>query len=316
MSFLSKENIEILWDVLLEEPIIKNTNKTKQQQIYLAFYANVSIFFERERGNFLDLISLNKKFLGQMLKVLRNEKQDKQDKYEKHDKNLYKVEDIQNARQDIFEKELAKKKADFESSILVKKPPVPNFTEKVEQDKIQGMEELIARTVAQRNFDISPMNITAESEKWLRSQETSVKLKKPKEEMEEPREIKYIKIDDETPHYNLEKEIFELPVPVHLIKETKKISWSKDNEVRYIQEYKEPKDKEPKDKEPKDKEPKTNSKEIKEKVNYELPSTFNILDKLKKVEANINDKKIQLLEEKMDAMQKQIQQLFEMMNKE
>lgn len=297
MSFLSKENIDILWDVLLEEPIIKNTNKATQEQVYNAFYTNVFIFFEKEKGHPSDLISLNKRFLGQMLKALRHEKHDK------YEKNLYKAEDLQNARQDIFEKELAQKKADFESSILVKKPPLPNFTEKVEQDKIQGMEELIARTVAQRNFDISPMNITAESEKWLRSQETSVKLKKPKEETEEPREIKYIKIDDETPHYNLEKEIQELPAPASLIKETKKISWSKENEVRYIQEYKEPKDKEPK----------TN---IKEKVTYELPSTFNILDKLKKLEVNSNDNKIQLLEEKIDVMQKQIQQLLEMMDKE
>ena len=41
MSFTTKENIELLWSVLLEESNIKNINKNKQENVYNAFYNNV-----------------------------------------------------------------------------------------------------------------------------------------------------------------------------------------------------------------------------------------------------------------------------------
>lgn len=57
------------------------------------------------------------------------------------------------------------------------KPPVPNFTEKIEDEKIKGMDELIAKTVAQRNFDISQINMNPANTNWLQPQQTSIKLK-------------------------------------------------------------------------------------------------------------------------------------------
>lgn len=282
MSFLSKENIELLWDVLLDEPIIKGISKTNQDIIYNAFYKNMFTFFEKEKYNNYDLITLNKKFLTQVLKALRHENV--------KEKHIYKVEDIHSERQSMFEKQLAQKKADFESSILVKKPPVPNFTERLEEDKIKGMDELIARTIAERNFDISPMNITNETEQWLRSQETTVKLKKPQDSVEEIREIKYIKIENEASNYNIDNEI------VELTKESKKISWREENEVRYIEEYNEP--------------------------NLKINNGFNILNKLKKIDdINENENKILLLEDKLMLMEKhmedfskQLEKVLEMVN--
>jgi len=218
MTFISKENIELLWDVLLDEPIIKGISKTNQDVVYNAFHKNMFTFFEKEKYHNYDLITMNKKFLTQVLKALRHENI--------KEKHIYKVEDIQSERQAMFEKQLAQKKADFESSILVNKPPVPNFTERLEEDKIKGMDELIAKTIAQRNFDISPMNITSETEQWLKSQETTVKLKKQQDSVEEVREIKYIKIENEVPNYNIDNEI------VELTKDSKKISWREENEVR------------------------------------------------------------------------------------
>ena len=316
MSFLSKENIELLWDVLLDEPIVRSISKSKQDQVYNVFYNNVFTFFEKEKMKQHDLITLNKKFLSQMLKAFRQdpgaikEKQIDKQQDKQQDKQIYKVEDIHSERQSMFEKQLAQKKADFESSLLVNKPPVPNFTEKIEQDKIKGMDELIARTVAQRNFDISPMNITSESEQWLKSQETSVKLKKPKEEIQEPTELKYIKIEKQAPSYSIQNDVTELALPKDMTA-SKKLTWSKDNEVRYIEEYKE------------FKEPKVNSLLI-NSLDNGIPSSFNILDKLKKKETNtIHDtNKVELLENKVESMHlqidelsKKIEQILEVLNK-
>lgn len=310
MSFLSKENIELLWDVLLDEPIVRSISKLKQEQIYNVFYNNVFAFFEKEKVKQYDLITLNKKFLSQILKAFRQEPINIKEK--QPDKQIYKVEDIHSERQSIFEKQLAQKKADFESSLLVNKPPVPNFTEKIEQDKIKGMDELIARTVAQRNFDISPMNITSESEQWLKPQETSVKLKQPKEEIHEPTELKYIKIEKQVPTYNIQNDVTELALPKDMTS-SKKLTWSKDNEVRYIEEYKE------------FKEPKANSL-LTNSLDDGIRNSFNILDKLKKKETNhdiMHDtNKVELLETKivsihlqLDELSKKVDKILEGLNK-
>lgn len=312
MSFLSKENIELLWDVLLDEPVVKSISNSKRGQIYNVFYTNVFTFFDKEKIKQHDLITLNKTFLSQILKAFRQEPgfiKDKDKQIDKPiDKPIYKVEDIHSERQTIFEKQLAQKKADFESSLLVNKPPVPNFTEKIEQDKIKGMDELIARTVAQRNFDISPMNITSESEQWLKPQETSVKLKQPKEEIQEPTELKYIKIEKQAASYNIQNDVTELSLPFSL--PSKKLTWSKENEVRYIEEYKELKE----PKEPK--EPKMNSLLLNSFDNG-MPSSFNILDKLKKIETNTiyDTNKVDLLENKVEKMHLQIDELSKKLDK-
>jgi hypothetical protein len=67
----------------------------------------------------------------------------------------YKVEDIHNARQTDFEKQVADKRNEFESSINLKKPQPVDFSDKVEPEmKIMEMEALIADTMAKRKFDI------------------------------------------------------------------------------------------------------------------------------------------------------------------
>jgi phage tail sheath protein FI len=73
----------------------------------------------------------------------------------------YKVEDIHNARQTDFEKQVSDKRNEFESSINVKKPQPVDFSDKVEPEmKIMEMEALIAETMAKRKFDIEQIQGT------------------------------------------------------------------------------------------------------------------------------------------------------------
>jgi hypothetical protein len=58
MTFLSKENIELLWDVLLDEPIIKGISKTNQDIVYNAFYKNM-FTFSTKNGAFSAFILIN-----------------------------------------------------------------------------------------------------------------------------------------------------------------------------------------------------------------------------------------------------------------
>ena len=166
-QFLSKQNTEILWNVLEDEPSIQKMTRQKKEILYKAFSENLHYFFEteKEKGQNLNLTVLNKKFLTQLLKIIRNEsnflhQQQPQSKnnskgWEKPDN--YKIEDIQSERLQMFDKQLNQKKKEFESSHNQKKPPIPNFSENIENDKIKNIDELLAQQMAQRNLDYMPI---------------------------------------------------------------------------------------------------------------------------------------------------------------
>ena len=150
---------------------------------------------------------------------------------------------------------------------------------------------------------------------WIKDYMNAIVLKlrekgKPKEEIQEPTELKYIKIEKQAPSYSIQNDVTELALPKDMTA-SKKLTWSKDNEVRYIEEYKE------------FKEPKVNSLLI-NSLDNGIPSSFNILDKLKKKETNtIHDtNKVELLENKVESMHlqidelsKKIEQILEVLNK-
>lgn len=171
MSFLSNQNINLLWEVLLDEPSIQCLNSKDKSVFYNTFRMNIINFYQNEEKNNTDmteLISLNKKCLSQMIRIIKNNTNTITTSSNINTNNstnnvLYKVQDIQAQRQQLFEQQLAQKKNDFDLSMTLTKPPVPNFTEKIEDEKIKGMEELIARTVAQRNFEISQINNTQQN---------------------------------------------------------------------------------------------------------------------------------------------------------
>jgi hypothetical protein len=253
MDFVSKKNIDLLWEILSEQSIIKNTDKTKKEMIYDAFTYNLIYFYEKEKneGTNASLISLNKKFLTQMLKVLHNEINNIT-KIKEKAKPIYKAEDIAASRQEQFEKQLAQKRSEFETAVTIVKPPVLDFSEKIEDEKIKGMDELIAKTVAQRNFDISQINVPIVNEKWLKPQETNVKLEKTNKNerieqkstpllMRNNNEMRYIKIEDSLPNNIVKNEIIELPDQnahnkLKNILNNKKISWNNSNEIKYFEE--------------------------------------------------------------------------------
>ena len=90
----------------------------------------------------------------------------------------YRNEDLKAERLDFFDKQLNQKRQEFESAITLKKPTPPIFEDSKMLDKpISNMEELIAQTMAQRNFDITNIGSTPSSD-WLSPISTSVKVEK------------------------------------------------------------------------------------------------------------------------------------------
>lgn len=170
-KFLTKQNLNLLWEVLLDELHIDTNNKSFVTNIRIVFESNINPFTKNVLQN-AQLVILNKQFLSQVViavnRLFPNLKQEQEFKRiqisseETHlldtdtdtDTNPYKIEDIRESRQISFEKQVNLKRADFENSINLNKPKELNFTEKNDDGKIIEMDALIAETVARRKFDI------------------------------------------------------------------------------------------------------------------------------------------------------------------
>jgi hypothetical protein len=83
----------------------------------------------------------------------------------------------------LFEKELNKKQEEFSNAMTIPVPPVPNFSDKLDEP-MSEIELEIKKIQEQRKYDIEIINNTnknmqvSSDANWLKSQETSIKNEK------------------------------------------------------------------------------------------------------------------------------------------
>jgi predicted DNA-binding protein (UPF0251 family) len=184
-KFLNKQNLKLLWDVLLDELLIDPNNKPIITNIRTVFESNIQPFTKNTSINTnlngkMQLVNLNKQFLSQVLIAvnrlfpnLKQEQDFKRIQISSEEVSPYKIEDIREVRQDNFEKQVSIKRADFENYLNLNKPKELDFSEKIDDDKITEMDTLIAETVARRKFDIEQIQntvVTEDPENWLQPQ--------------------------------------------------------------------------------------------------------------------------------------------------
>jgi len=195
-QFTSKKNIDMLWEVLLDELNVNLDNKVIMTNVKTVFESNINLFISKANPS-SGLMNLNKLFLSQIItavnRLFPNLKQDQEQQQMKlinisdeiMNDEPYKVEDIHSARQTDFEKQVNQRRSDFDNLVNIKKPKELDFSDKTDNSKIMEMEALIAETVAKRKFDIDQIQtnlntntFTNNSEEWLTSNETSLRSDK------------------------------------------------------------------------------------------------------------------------------------------
>lgn len=185
-EFIKRQNIDLLWEILLDELGIDLSNKQLLQNVRLVFEKNIGLFTAKANPN-VRLVELNKLFLKQitialnaLFPSLRTMK--RINIGEEFPDKPYKIEDIHSVRQNQFEKQLEQKRLDFEATMNPGKPNEMDFSDKFQETKITSMDALIAETVAKRNFDIEQIqyskNSSNQSADWLSPKETSLKTEK------------------------------------------------------------------------------------------------------------------------------------------
>jgi len=241
-SFLSKDNVEMIWELIVDEEFTEDKTEQQMMEMQIFFITNIREFYEREKSRGQDLMSLNKMFIEDVLQKLSNPtlQQNAQALEVKLREKAVTAEDIQASRMNEFEKQFAERQNEFSRAMTLNVPEKPAFND--EMDKPIGeMEDLIARTLAQRNFDIDQIQQNVDREKvktFLQSQETSIKSEKGETQKNmqqilkpaynvEKNEVKYIQIsEEELPQLN---EVIDLQ---KVVNERRQVSWADEENIK------------------------------------------------------------------------------------
>ena len=235
--FLNNENVKVLWDVIIDEDIIKRQPREFHENILNLFRTNLKGFYDVESSKTTSLVDMNKKYILLILnhankQIAQNVKPEYRkikildELPQKKVNELITYEEIQNDKRSQFEKDLNRRQEEFTNSMALSVPPVPKFTDdKLDEGPISEIEKAIKDLTSQRNYDVEQIsknnnnNLNSNTDNWLKSQETSVKNDKMNPKLSNINgnnvnnsinvnnsRLKYIKIDND----NLENQIISL----------------------------------------------------------------------------------------------------------
>ena len=295
-DFLTKQNVDLLWEVIIDDDLFKNKPKELINQIGSIFTQNLRGFNEAEKNNSNTLMSMNKRFIGLILNhsrsiIISNKNTIKS-------KELITSTDLQTERISQFEKDLSKKQTEFTSAMSLQVPPVPKFSDNNLDEPMGEMELAIKKAMEQRNYDIEQVNKTlnkSNADSWLKPQETSVKsekivpVKNQKSDYAQnshvQNSLKYIKINENIENSIIKKDIIDLGPKKH-------ISWEDENINLQIVE--------------------------KEEENNIIEN--NIFKKLKKINPETDDStninsRMNILEDKLNGLNNKIDLVLEILSK-
>lgn len=242
--FLSQSNVDMLWEVLMDEDVLKNKPPETVNQINQVFHKNIRPFYDSERKTTNNLMELNKKFMGLIIQFVNKKYMQSQHQHQpqiqvqaqtsqqqvKPTPTFFTHEDIQANRMSQFENEYNAKQQEFKNAMSLPVPEAPKFSDKIDEP-LGEMDVVLKRTMAQRNYDIEQMTknnpnalTPSQIEQFLKPKETSIKNEKmpPNVNIQTTnhnnhnhteRKIKHIKIQENVDNHVLNNEIIEINEP-------------------------------------------------------------------------------------------------------
>lgn len=190
-DFLNEDNVRLLWEVLMDENILHSKPKELIDYFLQIFQKNLVPFYENERKTVAsipqNLIFFNKKYISFMMDTivkLETQSLPSIKTAPPVKKEMITYEEIQEERKTIFERELTKKRDEFQKAVALPIPPTPSFGDQILEEKppISELERRIQQTISERNFDLEnrnySQNTAQQAANWLNPQDTSVKKEK------------------------------------------------------------------------------------------------------------------------------------------
>jgi hypothetical protein len=224
-NFLNNENVKVLWDVVIDEDIIKRQSREFQENILKLFRNNLKGFYDVESQKTTNLVDMNKKYIllilnhanKQITQIVKPEYRKIKildELPQKKVNELITYEEIHNDKRSQFDKDLNRRQEEFTNAMALPVPPVPKFSDNLEDGPINEIEKAIKELTSQRNYDVEQINknnnnsLSSNTDNWLKPQETSVKNDKliPQQPIQNGSRLKYIKTDNE----NVENQVISL----------------------------------------------------------------------------------------------------------
>jgi hypothetical protein len=148
-QFLSSNNLNVIFETVTDNGMKINLASLKE---------NATKFIERERSKNYSLYELNTTFIMELYSASKQRTVQAPAPIQAPAPAPIPLPEIISSMEEIrsseFDERLKNKQHEYDNSILRIKPPVPIF-KREEQDKpISEMDELIRKTLAQRNFEI------------------------------------------------------------------------------------------------------------------------------------------------------------------
>jgi len=238
-TFLHKENLSTLWDVISDEEIFKELPTNIQIDISDIFLNNLKAFYNFEKQQTLLLFDMNKKYMIIILNYIKYQYKEYQASkikiFDEPPNQLITFEEIQNDRQTAFDKNLLRRQEEFKNAMTLNVPEPPTFSDNIKEEPIQEIDHLLKEIISSRNYDIdtiasrnnelvmnaninvntntnTSMNVntntntnTSMTNDWLKSQDTSIKNEKFQFQSNTFKEKKNVSWDDSNIFSKLKK---------------------------------------------------------------------------------------------------------------
>lgn len=157
-QFFSKQNIKLLWDIIVDEFNVNLNNKDLTNNVKIVFDRSISLFKTKANPKY-PLIELNKRFLRDatiaMNCIFPNLKNTKL--IHISDEPV-KIEDIQNLRQQTFDMQMKQKQKEFDMYSSAKKPAEIDFSDKPTMSEYENIP--IDMLVSERAKDYDSVTLT------------------------------------------------------------------------------------------------------------------------------------------------------------
>ena len=181
-EFIKPDNVEILWEVILDENVINTNDPNQLTNIKNYFNNQLRTYYEGEKmnPNAFNLFQLNKNFISHFITNIHTQQNQQKPQLTLKKPDLITSDDIHTDRKNQFDNDLAARVNEFQSAMALPIPEAPKFSDKLDKP-INEMEALIAQTLAQRNFEIEQIHKSTnknDAEKWLKGEITSIKSSK------------------------------------------------------------------------------------------------------------------------------------------
>ena len=329
ISFLNNENVKVLWDVVIDEDIIKRQPREFHENILKLFRSNLKGFYDVESQKTTNLVDMNKKYILLILnyanKQIAQIAQNVNPEYrkikildelpQKKVNELITYEEIHNDKRSQFDKDLNRRQEEFSNSMALPVPPVPKFSDNLDDGPISEIDKAIKELTSQRNYDVEQIsrsnnnNLNSNTDNWLKPQETSLKNDKltPQQPIQNSNingningnngnRLKYLKINNDLENENqvisLERE--------KQVSPKKNVTWDLTNEVK-VNEVRE-------------NEVRENEVKLKMEEIVEEDDDANIFKLLKKVPTlETNDNKITVLQNEVKSLNNKLDLILELL---